>query len=178
MNGGQCVLDEAASQWFCKCPENLRGRQCQLGVNECKDGMFCMVGGALGGGVKGARAMLRLGTGTLPVPQSPPQARPKQAVTSPPQPPQNNGGCSDDGAKCVCPPGFFGLHCQNNERDPYADLIPRKSLPPWASALIALASLIAVTAIAGLAVLIVRERRGRPVFKTWEHNASGLQGTL
>jgi hypothetical protein len=40
MNGGQCLLDETVNDWFCKCPPNLRGRQCQLGVNECKEGMF------------------------------------------------------------------------------------------------------------------------------------------
>jgi hypothetical protein len=40
MNGGQCLLDEAVNEYFCKCPPNLRGRQCQFGVNECKEGMF------------------------------------------------------------------------------------------------------------------------------------------
>jgi hypothetical protein len=43
MNGGECVLDESVQDWFCHCPPNLRGRQCQLGVMECKQGMFCMV---------------------------------------------------------------------------------------------------------------------------------------
>ncbi|KIZ02883.1 putative Neurogenic locus notch [Monoraphidium neglectum] len=133
MNGGQCLLDEAVNEYFCKCPPNLRGRQCQFGVNECKEGMFCM----------------------------------------------NNGRCQDEGNTCQCPSGFFGIHCQNNERDPFADLIPRKTLPTYAIALIVVAALIAVAAIGMIAFLVVRERRGRPYFKSWqEGTGSGLQGTL
>lgn len=90
----------------------------------------------------------------------------------------NNGACSDDGLKCECPPGFFGIHCQNDERDAFADLIPRKKLPPYAVALIVIASLIAVTAIGLIAFLVMRERKGRPYFKSWQENAAGLQGTL
>lgn len=132
MNGGECALDEATSEYYCACPANLRGRQCQLGVQECKEGMFCM----------------------------------------------NNGQCSDDGLKCDCPSGFFGLHCQNDERDAFVDMIPRKKIPNWAIALIVIASLIAVGCIGLIAFLFVRERRGRPVFKSWQDGAAGLQGTL
>jgi hypothetical protein len=28
----------------------------------------------------------------------------------------NNGQCKDEGNTCQCPAGFFGIHCQNNER--------------------------------------------------------------
>ena len=132
MNGGDCVLDEALNEWFCACPPNLRGRQCQLGVQECKEGMFCM----------------------------------------------NNGQCDDSGLHCVCQGGFFGIHCQNNNRDPFADLIPRKKLPGWAVALIVFASLIAVAGVAGIVFLVRRERRGTPYFKSWQDNAAGLTGTL
>jgi hypothetical protein len=43
MNGGNCMLDTAANEYYCKCPPNVRGRHCQFGVKECKDGMYCMV---------------------------------------------------------------------------------------------------------------------------------------
>jgi hypothetical protein len=43
MNGGSCNLDTAANEYYCKCPPNVRGRHCQFGVKECKDGMYCMV---------------------------------------------------------------------------------------------------------------------------------------
>jgi hypothetical protein len=43
MNGGTCMLDTAANEYYCKCPPNVRGRHCQFGVKECKDGMYCMV---------------------------------------------------------------------------------------------------------------------------------------
>lgn len=131
MNGGECVLDETVSEWFCLCPPNLRGRQCQLGVQECKDGMFCM----------------------------------------------NNGVCDAAGTGCECPGTFFGIHCQNNERDPFAAKIPRK-IPGWAVGLVVLACLIAVLGIAIIAFLVVRERRGRPVFKSYVDGAQGLSGTL
>ncbi|KAI8465125.1 MAG: hypothetical protein J3K34DRAFT_438005 [Monoraphidium minutum] len=133
MNGGECILDDTINQWFCQCPPNLRGRQCQLGVTECQQGMFCM----------------------------------------------NNGACALDGVSCACPAGFFGIHCQNEERDAFADMIPRKKLPPYAVALIVIASLVAVAAIGLIAFLVVRERRGRPYFKGWQESAgTGLQGTL
>ena len=58
-------------------------------------------------------------------------------------------------------------------------MIPRKKLPPYAVALIVIASLIAVTAIGLITFLVMRERRGRPYFKSWQESAgSGLQGTL
>jgi hypothetical protein len=66
-----------------------------------------------------------------------------------------------------------------SHRDPFADLIPRKTLPTYAIALIVVAALIAVAAIGMIAFLVVRERRGRPYFKSWqEGTGSGLQGTL
>lgn len=43
MNGGTCMLDTAVNEHYCKCPPNVRGRHCQFGVKECKDGMYCMV---------------------------------------------------------------------------------------------------------------------------------------
>jgi hypothetical protein len=124
------VLDETINDWFCACPPNLRGRQCQLGVMECKQGMFCM----------------------------------------------NNGRCSDDGLKCECPAGFFGLHCQNDERDAFADLIPRKKVPDWAAGLIALGALISVLAFAIIGLIFYRERRGRPVFSEWKPSAAATTG--
>eukprot|EP00878_Enallax_costatus_P029600 GHUV01032126.1.p1 GENE.GHUV01032126.1~~GHUV01032126.1.p1 ORF type:complete len:125 (-),score=21.31 GHUV01032126.1:13-387(-) len=39
MNGGTCQLDADANEFYCKCPPNVRGRHCQFGVKECKDGM-------------------------------------------------------------------------------------------------------------------------------------------
>jgi hypothetical protein len=64
-------------------------------------------------------------------------------------------------------------------RDPFADLIPRKTLPTYAIALIVVAGVIAIAAVALIAFLVVRERRGRPYFKSWqEGTGSGLQGTL
>lgn len=43
MNGGSCMLDTDSNEYYCKCPPNVRGRHCQFGVKECKDGMYCMV---------------------------------------------------------------------------------------------------------------------------------------
>ena len=107
-----------------------------------------------------------------------PQNGPSPPPTHPPPKKKNNGACSEDGLKCVCPPGFFGLHCQNDDRDAFADFIPRKYVPDWAIALIVFASLLAVAAVALLAFFVARERRGRPYFKSWQQGAAGVEGAL
>lgn len=60
----------------------------------------------------------------------------------------NDGSCSDDGNSCVCTSGFFGLHCQNNERDPNAARIARGNhLPPAAVAGIVIGGEISLIAL-------------------------------
>jgi hypothetical protein len=90
----------------------------------------------------------------------------------------NDGLCSADGLSCICPSSFFGIHCQNNRRDPNAGKIPTGTLPPWAIALIVIASVLAVAGAVLAGVLIYRERRGTPVFKQWQATNAAGGGTI
>ena len=86
----------------------------------------------------------------------------------------NDGTCTSDGMNCDCPSGFFGLHCQNNRRDPNANRIATGSLPSWATALIVIGGVLTLAGIGVIGFLVYMERMGSPYFKQWPNSVSGV----
>lgn len=70
MNGGQCMYDQTAKEYYCKCAPNVRGRHCQFGECHWGAGAWATgVGagpGTLSPGGMGGRADGQLPTSQLP----------------------------------------------------------------------------------------------------------------
>jgi len=171
-NGGKCVTGSNPNSQECACTPDWTGATCKVPVVRCGNNtdVHCMNGGTCMFDPKGKEWYCKCA----------PNVRGRHCQFGVRECKDgmycmNDGVCSADGTTCECPASFFGLHCQNNRRDPNADRIAQGSyLPGWAIALIVIACVLAVAGAVLAGILIHRERKGTPVFKQWQaHNAAG-----
>eukprot|EP00878_Enallax_costatus_P009856 GHUV01010290.1.p1 GENE.GHUV01010290.1~~GHUV01010290.1.p1 ORF type:complete len:253 (+),score=22.58 GHUV01010290.1:538-1296(+) len=173
-NGGKCTDGDSPGTQTCACPAKWTGATCKVPQEACSNktsgGLFCMNGGTCQLDADANEFYCKC----------PPNVRGRHCQFGVKECKDgmycmNDGSCSADGNSCVCATGFFGLHCQNNERDPNADRIARPGqLNAGAIAGIVIGSVCFAVLLAGIGFLIHRERRGRPVFKQWENQVTGV----
>ncbi|KAF8071155.1 RH17 [Scenedesmus sp. PABB004] len=171
-NGGQCTAGDQPGSETCACPAKWTGATCKVPVETCSnktDSLACMNGGA---------CMLDTESNEHYC-KCPPNVRGRHCQFGVKECKDgmycmNDGSCSNDGMSCVCPSGFFGLHCQNNKRDPNADRIATGKLPGWAIALIVIGAVLTVAGAATIGFLVHRERKGSPYFKQWQNDVGGV----